>query len=129
MSDQTTGALVPLERLEALERQFFPMLPDNPPGRDLRAVVLEAIAARKAAAFAGLIPDMQKLRDMLNVAIERQIRAACTTDSARARLKELTSERAQWTGGPGDPSYRSKVNAEIRALEAALAANGRADKS
>lgn len=45
-----TSELVPLERLEALERQFFPLLPDNAPGRDLRAVVLEAITARKAAA-------------------------------------------------------------------------------
>lgn len=39
--------IVPLNRLLALERQFFPMLPDNPAGRDLRAVVLEAISARR----------------------------------------------------------------------------------
>lgn len=42
--------VVPLERLLALERQFFPMLPDTQPGRDIRAVVLEAIASRRRAA-------------------------------------------------------------------------------
>lgn len=41
--------LVPLDHLEALELQLFPKLPDNELGRDLRAVVLEAITARKAA--------------------------------------------------------------------------------
>jgi hypothetical protein len=42
--------LVPLEQLVAMEEQFFPMLPaGNSAGADLRAVVQEAIAARRAA--------------------------------------------------------------------------------
>jgi hypothetical protein len=49
MPNETAIELVPLERLLALERQFFPMPPDNQPGRDLRAVIIEAITARYAA--------------------------------------------------------------------------------
>jgi hypothetical protein len=47
----TVPDLVPLERLLALERQFLPLLPDNPPSRDLRALVLEAIARRRSEAL------------------------------------------------------------------------------
>jgi hypothetical protein len=46
MPDRETGDRVPLERLQAMERQLFPMLPNNQLGRDLRSVVMEVLHIR-----------------------------------------------------------------------------------
>jgi hypothetical protein len=44
---ETTDWRVPLERLEAMEIQLFPRLPDTQLGHDLRACVLELLLLRK----------------------------------------------------------------------------------